>query len=117
MSNFKEQHNFDLRRLEALKIRQKYEDRIPVIVEKTDKADITNIDKSKFLVPADLTLSQFVYVIRKRLKLPPEKALFVFIKNTIPPGSAFISALYEDYKDDDGFLYLNYTGENTFGFF
>ena len=113
--SFKEQYCFELRQLEALKVRRKYEDRIPVIVEKSKHADVIEIDKNKFLAPKSLTLSQFVYVIRKRLKLPPEKALFIFVKNTIPPGSALMSVLYEDFKDDDGFLYLKYAGENTFG--
>jgi len=35
-------------------------------------------------VLADLTVGQFVYVVRKRIKLSPEKAIFVFVKNTLP---------------------------------
>ena len=50
-----------------------------------DIGNICDIDKNKFLVPKDLTLGQFVYVIRKRMKLPPEKAIFVFIKKCLPP--------------------------------
>jgi hypothetical protein len=26
-----------------------------------------------------------------------------------------MSSVYEDHKDDDGFLYITYSGENTFG--
>ncbi len=48
------------RRAEAARIRAKYPDRIPVICEKNDKSDITDIDKKKYLVPADLTVGQFV---------------------------------------------------------
>lgn len=36
-------------------------------------------------MPADLTVGQFVYVIRKRIKVGPEKAIFMFVKNTLPP--------------------------------
>lgn len=39
----------------------------------------------RYLVPADLTVGQFVYVIRKRIKLSPEKAIFIFVKNVLPP--------------------------------
>lgn len=28
-----------------------------------------------------------------------------------------MSTIYEQYKDDDGFLYVLYSGENTFGDF
>jgi GABA(A) receptor-associated protein len=37
-------------------------------------------------VPADLTVGQFVYVIRKRIKLSPERAIFIFIDNKLPPS-------------------------------
>jgi hypothetical protein len=30
-------------------------------------------------------VGQFVYVIRKRIKLSPEKAIFIFVKNVLPP--------------------------------
>jgi hypothetical protein len=59
-----------------------------VIVEKAEKSDIPDIDKKKYLVPADLTVGQFVYVIRKRIKLSPEKAIFIFVKNVLPPTGA-----------------------------
>ncbi|RWV87262.1 hypothetical protein GW17_00050761, partial [Ensete ventricosum] len=39
----------------------------------------------RYLVPADLTVGQFVYVVRKRIKLSAEKAIFIFVKNTLPP--------------------------------
>jgi GABA(A) receptor-associated protein len=39
----------------------------------------------RYLVPADLSVGQFVYVVRKRIKLSAEKAIFVFIDNTLPP--------------------------------
>jgi hypothetical protein len=31
-------------------------------------------------------VGQFHYVIRKRIQLAPEKALFLFCSNTIPPN-------------------------------
>lgn len=36
-------------------------------------------------MPADLTVGQFVYVIRKRIRVSPEKAIFMFVKNVLPP--------------------------------
>ncbi|KAL3598916.1 hypothetical protein D5086_006834 [Populus alba] len=114
-SYFKQEHDLEKRRAEAARIREKYPDRIPVIVEKAERSDIPNIDKKKYLVPADLTVGQFVYVIRKRIKLSAEKAIFIFVDNVLPPTGAIMSAIYEEKKDEDGFLYVTYSGENTFG--
>lgn len=66
-------------------------------------------------MPADLTIGQFVYVIRKRIKLTSEQAIFIFVNNVLPPTAAMISSVYKEHKDQDGFLYITYTGENTFG--
>ena len=103
------------RKSEAERIRSKYPDRVPVICEKADRSDIPDIDKKKYLVPADLTVGQFHYVIRKRIKLAPEKALFLFCSNSIPPNASLMSTVYEEQKDEDGFLYIQYSGESTFG--
>lgn len=103
------------RQAEARRIREKYPDRIPVIVEKADKSDVPTIDKKKYLVPNDLTVGQFTYVIRKRIQVNPEKALFIFVRNILPPNAALISDVFSDHKDEDGFLYMRYSGENTFG--
>ena len=86
-----------------------------MIVEKAEKSDVPDIDKKKYLVPADLTVGQFVYVIRKRIKLSAEKAIYIFVNNVLPPTAAYMSALYDEHKDEDGFLYIKYSGENYFG--
>ncbi|VVA98318.1 unnamed protein product [Arabis nemorensis] len=117
ISSFKQEHPLEKRQAEAFRIREKYPDRIPVIVERAEKSDVPDIDKKKYLVPADLTVGQFVYVVRKRIKLSPEKAIFIFVKNILPPTAAIMSAIYEEHKDEDGFLYMSYSGENTFGIF
>lgn len=112
---YKCKHPFERRREESTRILTKYPDRVPVICEKEPSSDVPEIDKVKYLVPADLTLGQYVYVIRKRLTLPPEKAIYVFVDNSLPPTSSSLAALYNACKDEDGFLYIRYAGENTFG--
>ncbi|XP_071277008.1 gamma-aminobutyric acid receptor-associated protein isoform X3 [Agelaius tricolor] len=72
---YKEEHPFEKRRCEGEKIRKKYPDRVPVIVEKAPKARIGDLDKKKYLVPSDLTVGQFYFLIRKRIHLRAEDAL------------------------------------------
>merc|ERR1712226_885463 len=92
---YKEEHPFEKRRAEGEKIRRKYPDRVPVIVEKAPKARIGDLDKKKYLVPSDLTVGQFYFLIRKRISLRPEDALFFFVNNVIPPTSATMGSLYQ----------------------
>jgi GABA(A) receptor-associated protein len=47
--------------------------------------------------------------------LPPEKAIFLFINNTLETSSALMSDLYARYKSADGALRIVYTSESTFG--
>jgi GABA(A) receptor-associated protein len=114
-NDFKKQYSLEQRREEAVRIKNKYSDRIPVIVEKAIESKIQDLDKRKFLVPGELTLGQFVYVIRKRIKLNPNESIFLFVNDVLPSGTTMMSQLYENYKDEDEFLYIKYSGENTFG--
>lgn len=114
-SKFRKNYNLEKRKSESSRIKLKYPKRIPIICEKNINCDVPNIDKNKYLVPVDLTVGQFLYVIRKRIKLDPEKALFLFINNTIPATSQLLSQIYKDYQNEDGFLYIIYSSENTFG--
>ena len=103
---------------EAMRVISKYPDRIPIIVNRSKSAglEVPYIDKHKFLVPSDLTIGQFQYVIRKRLSLEPHKALFMFINNCVPPTSSLVSTIYDECKDPDTlFLFVTYSMENTFG--
>lgn len=114
---FKREFSFEDRYNEARRVLTKYPDRIPIICERSLKAghDCPIIDKKKYLVPRELTIGQFLYVVRKRIRLPPEKALFLFINGTIPTTSCLISEIYHRHKDEDGYLYITYGQENTFG--
>jgi GABA(A) receptor-associated protein len=78
-ASFKTTHTFEARLDEARRIKEKFPGRVPIIVERAAKSssDLPVIDKNKFLVPGDLTVSQFVFVVRKRLALSPEQSLCV----------------------------------------
>lgn len=111
---FDSEYTFDQRKAEADRILQKYPDRIPIIVEPSNGCNI-EIDKKKYLVPRDLSMGQFLFVIRKRLKLPAEKALFVFVGSSVPSSSTMLSLLHDQFADNDGFLKTTFSEENVFG--
>ena len=117
--DFKKKFDFNARCQESTRIVGKYPDRVPVIVQKVEGTQgdaVANIDKHKFLVPNDLSAGQFIYVIRRRIKLDAVQALYLFCgEGTLPATNTMMSQLYQRHKDEDGFLYVSYAGENTFG--
>ena len=115
IKKFKEQE-FDKRVKEAKSVRAKYPEKIPIIVGRleTDKY-LNDVEKHKFLVPCDIAMSQFAYIIRKQIKLNHEQALFLFVNGIIVSSSTLMAKVYEENKDDDGYLYVTYASENTFG--
>ena len=115
--DFKYKHTFEERLNESTKVLRKYPDRIPIICERNSLSkDTPDIDKHKYLVPRNITLGHFITVVRKRIKYGnPNKALFFTINGKLFSNSELFSYVYEFEKDKDGFLYLLYSAENTFG--
>ena len=104
------------RQRESSNVIIKYPDRVPVIVDTNDNSSFNEkLDKHKFVVPDTLSVSEFVIIIRKRLRIDSSKAIFVFCGNTILIGSMPIRQIYDKYKEEDGFLYLIYKAESTYG--
>lgn len=54
-------------------------------------------------------------MIRFRLKLSTTEALFIFVQGVLAPSSAEVGSLFEEYKDEDGWLYVVYATEDAFG--
>ena len=113
---FEKKYSFKERFAESDRVLSKYSDRVPIIVEKDPNSNIEDINKHKFLVPKNLTVGQFVYVIRKNIKLTPDQAVFIFINgNVLPSSSDLIDTIYEKHKSPCNFLFMIYSGENVFG--
>jgi len=115
-SKFKQNYSFEIRKAESEKIVSKYDNRIPIVVERENTCKVLpDINKNKFLVPNDLTVQQFQYVIRRRLELSSNNAIYMFCDGVMPASSATMESIYHTHRDPDGFLYIFYSGENTFG--
>ena len=56
------------------------------------------------------------HLLPQRIKLAPEQAIFLFVSSgTLPPSVATLQSVYDQHRDEDGFLYMTYSGENFFG--
>merc|ERR1711970_1651763 len=74
-SAFKNGKPFQDRVRDAAQIRHEHPDKTPIIVERahTEK-NLPMLDKTKFLVPAHVTVHEFTRVLRRRLELSPGQA-------------------------------------------
>ena len=96
----------------------KYPSKRPFIVKPADKKQPL-IDKTKYLVPLEITISEFIYILKKRIKIEHNEAIFLFIENKngdmiIPTLSERIIDIYEKYNIN-GHVMMKYSIENTFG--
>ncbi|XP_020891940.2 microtubule-associated proteins 1A/1B light chain 3C [Exaiptasia diaphana] len=114
---FKQRKSFVSRRDEVAGIRAKFPSKVPVIVERYHKErDLPLLDKTKFLVPQELTMSQFVTIIRNRMSLSSTQAFYLIVNNkSLASMSMTMAELYREEKDEDGFLYMVYASQEMFG--
>ena len=123
ISEYKQLNTFDDRIKESNKIISKYENKIPIIleryrsknIEKENINELHTLKKNKYLVPSDLKVCQFLFVIRKKINLSSEQSLYLFCNNTLLCSNTEFGFIYDSFKDKDNFLYLFYDKENTFG--
>jgi GABA(A) receptor-associated protein len=126
---FQKNTSLESRKLTFQRLSKLYPDRIPVVIEKMRGIlrydNIPNIDKTKFLLPKGTTIGNLILELKNHMSLYSYQAIFVYvsskdkdgkiINDILPPTAAMMDDIYERYKSDDGFLYISYAGENTFG--
>ncbi|KAK7788508.1 hypothetical protein R5R35_014692 [Gryllus longicercus] len=109
---YKLEHSFEKRRVEGEKIRRKFPERIPVIIERANKSNIKELEKKKYLVPSELTVRQFSQIIRQRLDLHSDDKLYFFVNGVIPSSSGTMGSLYKEQHEEDSFLFITYSDSN-----
>ena len=93
-------------------IKEKYPKYIPILIRST-KIKFT---QHKYLVNEEVTVSQFMTIIKKKILLKVYEAIYLFINNTIPQGSSQLNSLYRLHKDSEtDMLIITVCKENTFG--
>ena len=116
---FKNQHSFEARKHHSARLLHHYKDRIPIIVQPSDKEEgLPFMNRCKFLVQKNMTLGDFICMIRREhlQKLKSTEALyFLSSKETLMTPQMMVGVLYHENKDDDGFLYLIYSRDTAFG--
>jgi hypothetical protein len=116
--SFKEIYTFEERKTHSSDIRVKYPERLPIVMQRSMNDKILGyMDKIKYLVPGEITITEFMAILRKRLNVTQTTSIYLYNPDNkiILSGTNSIEYLYNKYKNDDGFLYIEYCGENVFG--
>ena len=117
-SAFRRTMAFERRRSLCEKLRDLHPDRLPLILVRVQGSAAPHAQRSKLLVPGEYTMGQVLLQVRQTLepRLQPHEAIYLFVgKGVLVPTSETVQAVFERFKDEDGFLYVHYGGENTFG--
>lgn len=119
-STYKKTTSYEERLQKSTKMISLYPDRIPVILEMSPSSFnytkyMNSSHKIKYLVPYNITMGQFIQILREKIKMDPSIALFFFINNKIFPITSIIGDIYKNNADADGFLYIEFCEESTFG--
>lgn len=119
MSSYKNDTSETARMLKSRLLITKYPNSIPVILEKSpsDKV-LSNINKTKYVMPKEMTVSNIIDILRKNMKDKINQYNSIYLicdENIMLSGSQSVDYLYNNYKNKDGFLYIQYCGENVFG--
>lgn len=100
----------------AARLLEKYPDKVPIVLERSAQSNVPELPNRKFLVPRELSVSQFLYTIRKRIQLDSSQAIYLFFGNTLPSSSETMGEVFERHRHPtDHVLYGTYSGECTFG--
>jgi hypothetical protein len=100
-------------------INQQYPGYIPIIVRAYNNKNNKNfvLTKTKFLVTNEITLAQFLTILRKKIKdIKSTESIYLLIDNTLMPITLAMSSIYKEKKDKDtNMLFITVCKENTFG--
>lgn len=119
VGTYKRSTNLDQRKEKSEALLKKNPARVPIICEVARGHNIIlDQNKNKFMSPKDITMGEFMSVIRRRIQnLNAESALYLFINNKLIPLTENLGTIYNENKDpEDNFLYIILSLENTFGF-
>lgn len=104
---------FAERRASSKQITIRYPTRVPCIVQCKDPS--FKLEKNKYLIPRSMSVADFSCILRKKLNISKEQALFLLIAGQHFPGHSNMSQIYLNNMAEDGFLYVQLLKEKAFG--
>ena len=114
---YKNNNTLESRRSQYRKIIDNHPDKVPVILERDKRCTINKTIKTKYILSREVTMAEFVNIIKEKLNLNPDRALFFLVNgNRSITMTEELGHIYDKYSDkEDGFLYMSYSEEVVFG--
>ena len=116
---FKERFTYQDRQKKFSKFKEIYPKRVPVVLQPEQKhnssSSLKPMKKNFYLFGEDVSVCKVLQFIRSEIKIGNETAVWLFVNGIMPQMTSTLNSLYENNKDSDGFLYIVYCGELTFG--
>ena len=104
------------RKSQCIKIKNQFTDKVPVICERDPKSNLPDLDKHKYIVPNDLTVEQFILMIKRRMDMGPfpiDQLYLIVNEKDFISGDILMSEIYNKYKNyQDDLLYIRYSDNN-----
>jgi hypothetical protein len=104
------------RQKQSFRLIKRFPGKYPIIIDRANRST-PKIDKNKFIIHGDTCISELMILLRKKINLSPAEGIFMFCDDNIVSGNMTISQLHHlsGLKRNDGFTYILYSLENTFG--
>ena len=96
----------------------KYKGKLPVILIKHPQSKMKQLERFRIVMKKDTQLLELMNTIRKDLGAGmPDHAIYMFTHSTreLLRAQSTFNELYLKYKSEDGFLYLSYAEQESFG--
>ncbi|KAL3100380.1 hypothetical protein niasHS_001683 [Heterodera schachtii] len=117
VSPFKLRKTIVERKRMVQEIMRQQTDKVPLIIERMkDERFLPLLSHCKYLVPAHFTVADVMQIVRRRLQLHPDQAFYLVVnEKSWVTISMTVGQLYDQEKDEDGFLYIVYASQHAFG--
>ena len=128
-TSFKKRHTFQERMEKSKKQMAANPGKIVIIVEKHPKSVLPTLTNPRywnhhrrFLCEKEYKFNMIKNMIEKKIKesgnsdMKGKQSFFIFIKGTFPNPESTMVEIYDKYKDEDGFLYMQYGDQESLWF-